>query len=170
MRTLGTIYRIDADIARHRPQQPPQARRPLASQGPEHGEGVDGPIPVRPTTAAGNSAAGTCGLEASGHGDDALASQPGLESKDTDGVEALGVESGDGGTTVAWQVPSGAVNGDAKPAIRRRRRRSGESATVNPQAVLALLEQQAFPLCLDGMAAGAGDGGARSRDPRQPRR
>ncbi len=51
---------------------------------------------------------------------------------------------------MAGEVPSEAANGNAKPVIRRRRRRSGDTTSVNAQAVLVLLEQQAFRCALTG--------------------
>lgn len=49
---------------------------------------------------------------------------------------------------MAGQVPPEAATADTRPAIRRRR--SGETSSVNPQAVLSLLEQQAFRCALTG--------------------
>lgn len=150
MRPLALPHRSDADTARGRSQQPPQARRPVAPQDAEHGEGLV-PSPVsRSTSAPANGAAGAGGLAGIRHGNDTLALQPGVATANPNGVEAMGVKSGDGGTPLARQVPSRDADGDAKPVIRRRRRRRGDTTSVNSQAVLSLLEQQAFRCALTG--------------------
>lgn len=142
---MGTCNQLALNETRHRLTQPSASGGPVATEGREHGEGVDGALPLRPSSTGMQSKDEHPGLAERGqrNRDDALSTC--LSATESDGLETMGVRAGDSSAAVARKVPV-----RAKP--KRGRQRVPSDGSVNQETVLQLLERQQYRCALTDQA------------------
>ncbi len=144
-------YQPDVDHAGTRPAQPPPVCRPLDTQGSKHGQGLDGDPALRQNASHTSTQATDHDLGIGGASNAARAATARPHAANPHGVEAVGVKSRPAGAPMAGQVSH-----DAPRHITRRRSRgnsrSDSDGSVNPQAILLLLERQQYRCALTDRA------------------
>jgi hypothetical protein len=115
--------------------------QPVASQGPEHGQKLGRSLPLRSSPATAQTKGARPRLEDRSGGDGIVPRPARSFAANAHGMDPLG------GRPVAACLP---VAGKVQPVLKRRRRAGAVEGTVNPIAVLRLLEAQGYRCALTG--------------------
>lgn len=144
---METRHQRTVDQTGDGPAQPSATRRPVETQGPEHDKDMDANHPVRLSSISATGQATADHLDRSGTGHDVLSASACQPATRSHGLETMGIRSGAGSTPVA-----GEVSDDQQPPSDhrrpRRKQRSDSDGSVNPQAILRMLEAQHYRCAL----------------------